>query len=149
MGQFNYGNDIFNYQLAEMSDGFNASSNGLQDWIRRWRKPGDVTDMPRPSPGSFDNTAISSRWVQDGSFFRFRNITLGYSFSGNVLQKIKVKNLRIYGTVQNAFLFTNYKGYDPEVFTQPGGANMGLVYGFDYGSYPQPRIFTGGLNLTF
>ncbi|GAB2780707.1 TonB-dependent receptor [Rhabdobacter roseus] len=148
MGQFVYGNDVFNYQLAEISDGFNASSNGLSDWTRRWRNPGDITDMPRPTPGSFDNAAISTRWVQDGSFFRFRNVTLGYTFPQSMMEKIGVKNLRIYGTIQNALLFTKYRGYDPEVATQ-AGSNLGLVYGFDYGSYPQPRIFTGGINLSF
>lgn len=149
MGQFSYGNDIFNYNLASGLDGSNKTSNGFVDWNRRWRNPGDITDVPRPTPGNFDNTAISDRFVENGSFFRLRNITFGYTLSDKVSEKLKIKSLRVYTTVQNAFVFTKYKGYDPEVSSNQGGANQGLIYGYDYGSYPQPRIITAGINLTF
>ena len=149
MGQFTYGNDIFNYNQFSLLSGSSDSNNGSTDWNRRWRQPGDITDVPRPTPGLFDNATISSRFVEDGSFFRIRNITLGYSLPGSVLDRLKVKSLRIYATVQNAYVFTKYKGYDPEVSSSIGGINPGIEYGFDYGSYPQPRIFTGGINLTF
>ncbi|MHC8949061.1 SusC/RagA family TonB-linked outer membrane protein [Sphingobacterium hungaricum] len=149
MGQFTYGNDVFNYNLATGLEGYSPSNNGLVDWVDRWRQPGDITSMPRPTPGSFDNGAISDRFVQDGSFFRLRNITLGYTFPEAFTQNIKVSKLRVYATVQNAFVFTKYKGYDPEVSSSHGGANTGLIYGYDYGSYPQPRIFTAGVNLSF
>lgn len=149
MGQFSYGNDMFNYTLASGLEGYNASSNAFVDWVDRWRQPGDITDMPRPSPGSFDNGAISDRFVQDGSFFRLRNITLGYSLPQSVTERMKVSKLRAYITVQNAYVFTKYRGFDPEVSSSHGGANTGLIYGYDYGSYPQPRIFTAGVNLSF
>ncbi|MBD1431229.1 SusC/RagA family TonB-linked outer membrane protein [Sphingobacterium sp. DN00404] len=149
MGQFTYGNDMFNYTLASGLEGYNASSNAFIDWLDRWRQPGDVTDVPRPSPGSFDNGAISDRFVQDGSFFRLRNITLGYSLPQSVVERLKVSKLRAYVTVQNAYVFTKYRGFDPEVSSSHGGANTGLIYGYDYGSYPQPRIFTAGVNLSF
>lgn len=149
MGQFSYGNDMFNYNLASGLEGYNASSNAFVDWVDRWRQPGDVTNMPRPSPGSLDNGAISDRFVQDGSFFRLRNITLGYSLPQSVTEKMKVSKLRAYVTVQNAYVFTNYRGFDPEVSSSHGGANTGLIYGYDYGSYPQPRMFTAGVNLSF
>lgn len=149
MGQFSYGNDIFNYNLATGLEGYNASSNGFVDWVDRWRQPGDITDVPRPTPGSLDNGAISDRFVQDGSFFRLRNITLGYSLPKSLTDKMKVSRLRAYVTVQNAYVFTNYRGFDPEVSSSHGGANTGLIYGYDYGSYPQPRIFTAGVNLSF
>lgn len=149
MGQFSYGNDVFNYNLATGLEGYNASSNGFTDWTRRWRNPGDITDVPRPSPGDLNNGAISDRFVQDGSFFRLRNITLGYTFPTKMIENINLSRLRVYVTVQNAYVFTNYRGYDPEVGSSHGGANTGLIYGYDYGSYPQPRIFTAGVNLTF
>ena len=149
MGQFTYGNDLFNYNLATGLGGSNPSSNGFIDWVDRWRQPGDITDVPRPTPASLDNSAISDRFVQDGSFFRLRNITLGYTLPTVVTDKIRVQKLRWYFTVQNAFVFTKYRGYDPEVSSSHGGANTGLIYGYDYGSYPQPRIFTTGINLTF
>ena len=149
LGQFSYGNDIFNYNLASGLEGFNPSSNQFIDFVDRWRQPGDITDVPRPAPGSLDNGAVSSRFVEDGSFFRLRNITLGYSLPTEVAERIKMKRLRFYVTVQNAYVFTKYRGYDPEVSSSHGGANTGLIYGYDYGSYPQPRIFTTGINLTF
>ncbi|PRD57311.1 SusC/RagA family TonB-linked outer membrane protein [Sphingobacterium gobiense] len=149
MGQFSYGNEMFNYTLASGLEGYNASSNAFIDWVDRWRQPGDITDMPRPSPGSFDNGAISDRFVQDGSFFRIRNITLGYTLPQAVTERMKVDRLRAYVTVQNAYVFTKYRGFDPEVSSSHGGANTGLIYGYDYGSYPQPRIFTAGVNLSF
>ncbi|NGM67172.1 SusC/RagA family TonB-linked outer membrane protein [Sphingobacterium sp. SGR-19] len=149
MGQFSYGNEMFNYTLASGLEGYNASSNAFIDWVDRWRQPGDITDMPRPSPGSFDNGAISDRFVQDGSFFRIRNITLGYTLPQAVTERMKVNRLRAYITVQNAYVFTKYRGFDPEVSSSHGGANTGLIYGYDYGSYPQPRIFTAGVNLSF
>lgn len=149
LGQFSYGNDIFNYNLASGLEGFNPSSNQFVDFVDRWRQPGDISNVPRPAPGSLDNGAVSSRFVEDGSFFRLRNITLGYSLPTEVAERIKMKRLRFYVTVQNAYVFTKYRGYDPEVSSSHGGANTGLIYGYDYGSYPQPRIFTTGINLTF
>ncbi|MFD2599840.1 SusC/RagA family TonB-linked outer membrane protein [Sphingobacterium corticis] len=149
MGQFSYGNDIFNYNLFTGLSGSNNSSNGLVDWVDRWRQPGDITDVPRTSPGDLSNGTVSDRFVEDGSFFRLRNITLGYTFPEAVNSKLRTKGLRWYFTVQNAFVFTKYRGYDPEVSSSHGGANTGLIYGYDYGSYPQPRIFTTGINLTF
>jgi len=149
LGQFTYGNDIFNYNLASGLEGFNPSSNPFVDFVDRWREPGDITDVPRPAPGDLSNGVVSSRFVEDGSFFRLRNITFGYTLPASVSERIKVKKLRWYASVQNAFVFTKYRGYDPEVSSSHGGANTGLIYGYDYGSYPQPRIFTTGINLTF
>ncbi|WP_231389878.1 SusC/RagA family TonB-linked outer membrane protein [Sphingobacterium pedocola] len=149
MGQFTYGNDLFNYNLSTGLGGSNMSSNAFVDLVDRWRQPGDITDVPRPTPGNLDHAAISDRFVEDGSFFRLRNITVGYTLPTSVTEKMRVQRLRWYFTVQNAFVFTNYRGYDPEVSSSHGGANTGLIYGYDYGSYPQPRIFTTGINLTF
>lgn len=149
MGQFSYGNDIFNYNLATGLGGSSVSSNGFTDWTRRWKQPGDITDVPRPTPDNLDNAAISDRFVENGSFFRIRNITLGYTFNDKIVKKLNSSSLRVYATVQNAYVFTKYRGYDPEVSSNQGGANQGLIYGYDYGSYPQPRVFTAGVNLTF
>ncbi len=147
-GQFTYGNEIFNYNLASGLEGFNPSSNPFVDFVDRWKKPGDITDVPRPAPGDLSNGSVSSRFIQDGSFFRLRNITLGYTLPSAITERIKIQKLRWYVSVQNAYVFTGYRGYDPEVSSSHGGANTGLIYGYDYGSYPQPRIFTTGINLT-
>ncbi|KEO73153.1 SusC/RagA family TonB-linked outer membrane protein [Anditalea andensis] len=146
MGQFVSGIELYNYTAFYRLAGTNLSSNGDIAWTRRWRQPGDITDIPRPSPGNFDNSAVSTRWVEDGSFFRIRNITLGYSLPASITERLKVENFRVYTTIQNAFLITNYTGFDPEVNAL---STDGIAYGTDHSNYPQPRIFTGGVNITF
>jgi TonB-linked SusC/RagA family outer membrane protein len=146
MGQFVYGIDLYNYTAFYRLVGTNLSGNGDVAWTRRWRQPGDITDVPRPTPGSFDNAAVSTRWVEDGSFFRIRNVTLSYNIPAAVTQKLKVSGMRVYTTVQNALLFTNYSGYDPEVNAL---SSDGIAYGTDHSNYPQPRMYTAGLQLSF
>jgi hypothetical protein len=81
--------------------------------------------------------------IEDGSFLRCKNITLGYRFSDNLLKKIAVHSVRVYATVANAFVITKYKGMDPEI-----GSWNPLQAGWDQGYYPQPRVFTIGANIT-
>jgi len=88
------------------------------------------------------NNRFSDKYVEDGSFIRCKNITLGYRFPEKLIQKIKMSSLRVYANVTNAFLITKYKGLDPEV-----GAWNPLQAGIDNGFYPQPRTFTLGVNL--
>lgn len=95
--------------------------------------------------GSFYQTHIDSHWVQDGSFIRGQNFVLGYSLPAHSLEKLKIQKLRFYVSVQNLFLITRYSGYDPEVNTFSGQ----LTQNQDFFSYPHPRVFNLGLNLTF
>jgi TonB-linked SusC/RagA family outer membrane protein len=88
------------------------------------------------------NNRFSDKYVEDGSFIRCKNITLGYRFPEKLIQKIHMSSLRVYANVSNAFLITKYKGLDPEV-----GSWNPLLAGVDNGFYPQPRIFTVGVNL--
>lgn len=88
------------------------------------------------------NNRFSDRYVEDGSFIRCKNITLGYRFSEKLIQKIRMSSLRVYANVSNAFLITKYRGMDPEV-----GSWNPLQAGIDSGFYPQSRTFTLGLNL--
>ena len=93
-----------------------------------------------------DNNRMSNRFVEDGSYLRIKNISLGYTFPQSWVRKWKIENLRVYMNVQNAFTFTKYKGYDPEV----GAYNYNvLLRGVDYARYPSQRIYTFGLNLSF
>ena len=93
-----------------------------------------------------DNNRMSNRFVEDGSYLRIKNISLGYTFPQKWTRKWKIENLRVYMNVQNAFTFTKYKGYDPEV----GAYNYNvLLRGVDYARYPSQRIYTFGLNLSF
>lgn len=93
-----------------------------------------------------DNNRMSSRFVEDGSYLRIKNISLGYTFPQKWTRKWHIENLRVYMNIQNAFTFTKYKGYDPEV----GAYNYKvLLRGVDYARYPSQRIYTVGLNLSF
>lgn len=95
-----------------------------------------------------DNDRISDRYVEDGSFLRIKNITLGYTFPKALLNKAKIENLRVYVNIQNLYTFTKYTGYDPEVGASTQDSS-GLTYGLDNGRYPSPAMYSFGLNITF
>lgn len=95
-----------------------------------------------------DNDRISDRYVEDGSFLRIKNITLGYTFPKALLNKAKIENLRVYVNIQNLYTFTKYTGYDPEVGVSTQDST-GLTYGLDNGRYPSPAMYSFGLNITF
>ncbi|UFH53359.1 TonB-dependent receptor [Spirosoma sp. KNUC1025] len=90
-------------------------------------------------------------WVEDGSFIRGQNFVLGYSLPTATLQRLKINRLRVYGSVQNLFVITKYSGYDPEVdtFNTGYGANSSFSQNLDFFSYPRPRVWNLGVNLTF
>jgi TonB-dependent starch-binding outer membrane protein SusC len=84
--------------------------------------------------------------VEDGSYLRIQNITLGYRFPRSIISKVKMTNLRLFVTSQNLYTFTNYSGYDPEV----GAYNNSIrLMNVDAGHYPNPRTFMGGLSVQF
>lgn len=102
--------------------------------------------------GNF-NSRVSDRYVEDASYIRIKNIVLSYSFPKKMIQKLKLQKLVLTANVQNAFTFTNYSGYDPEVGSQNGQFSMSgqgmLMYGVDTGKVPTPRAFIFGLEMTF
>lgn len=113
----------------------------------RVKNPG--TKIPHTSINDpNDNDRISDRYVEDGSFLRIKNITLGYTFPKALLNKAKIENLRVYVNIQNLYTFTKYTGYDPEVGSSTQDST-GLTYGLDNGRYPSPAMYSFGLNITF
>jgi hypothetical protein len=90
---------------------------------------------------------VFSDWaVEDGSFLRLNTLTLGYSLPAQIVNKIKIQNLRFYVSAYNVFIWTNYSGFDPEVSTR---RNTAVTPGLDYSAYPKSRQILYGLNLTF
>ncbi|MCH5682839.1 hypothetical protein LWM68_00185 [Niabella sp. W65] len=83
--------------------------------------------------------------MEDGSFLRINNITLGYSLPRNMLNRIRFKNVRVYGTVNNLAVLTGYSGYDPEVNTRRATP---VTPGVDYSTYPRSRVYIVGLNIS-
>lgn len=106
------------------------------------------TNIPRASlyADPNDNDRISDRYIEDGSYIRLKNISLGYTFPKKCISKAKIETLRIYANIQNLWTITGYSGYDPEVGVSTTSAN---VYGLDNGRYPSPTTYSFGLNVTF
>jgi TonB-linked SusC/RagA family outer membrane protein len=139
------GNDVFNATRIE-TEGMTDAKNQSLAVKDRWRAPGDITDIPRASWGNTNNSRISTRFVEDGSFLRVQALTLAYNAPGNILDKMKLTGLRAYVTGENLLTITGYKGFDPEV-NAFGASNT--VMGVDFGTYPQSRNIIVGLNLSF
>lgn len=121
--------------------------------LNRWRKPGDVAALPRAGQNA-SNLRASDFYIEDGSYLRLRNITLGYTFSKSTLQSFSrnvFSSVRIYVAAQNLFTITHYTGYDPEISTQSSGDGDAFIFrrGIDNGQLPQPRTFLAGIQLQF
>ncbi len=107
------------------------------------------TKTPRPTIADpNDNDRLSDRYVEDGSYLRIKNITLGYNFPKSLLSRAKIDNIRVYCNIQNLYTFTKYTGYDPEVGASTQDSS-GLTFGVDNGRYPSPMTCSFGVNITF
>ncbi len=113
-------------------------------YLDRWRGPGTSNEVPRVTTGATNNRLFSSFFVEDASFLRIQNIQIGYSLPQTLLDNIGFSKVRLYTTVNNAFTFTNYKGFDPAATT-----GQAIGGGIDYGFYPVSRQYLLGLNLAF
>ena len=128
-----------------------ASGNVINNWyddINNVTLKNPNASMPRPSlyGDPNDNDRISDRYIEDGSYIRLKNITLGYTFPKSLLGKAKIESLRLYANIQNLWTITGYKGYDPEVGSS---TTSSFVFGLDNGRYPSPTTYSFGLNVTF
>ncbi|WP_299682844.1 TonB-dependent receptor [uncultured Dokdonia sp.] len=140
------GQDIYNATRLELENqsGFTNQSTTV---LNAWTPDNPNTDIPRAAFGDPDgNNRASTRWVEDGSFIKLRELTLGYNFPKKWTQKLGINNLKLFMQGRNLATWTNYSGYDPEVSRD--GSNV-LSSGIDFGTYPQVRTFIGGLNMTF
>lgn len=140
--QGSYGNNIFNASRID-TEGMFDFRNQSTAVLRRWKRPGMVTDIPRS--GNVENIHNSTRFVEDGSYLRVKNLTLAYDFPEKLFRNSNIK-LQVYATAQNLLTFTRYSGYDPEVNAY-GGSSVAL--GVDYGTYPQSRTFIFGAKFQF
>lgn len=168
---FSYGNSIYNANKIEFTNGYTANSNMLAIMANRWRvvtangqtaqwvnssnqavgiAPDQLAALnanatiwqPIKGAGAF----YPSSWaIEDGSFLRINNLTVGYSVPTKSLTRMKISKLRFYVTANNLAVFTSYTGYDPEVSVR----NSPLTPGLDYSAYPKSRSFIFGVNATF
>ena len=145
-----YGNEIYNAGKQNLQS-MRFSEQQSADVVNRWRNPGDITDMPRATlVDSNQNSFINTRWIEDGSFLRVRDISLSYNFGQDTLDKLNISGLRLYGNLKNWITITDYSGYSPEVNRSLAGVDkVATTQGIDYGSYPQAKTFSLGLNVEF
>jgi TonB-dependent starch-binding outer membrane protein SusC len=136
------GNDIYNASRVDM-EGMVTGYNQTTAVLRRWKIPGQITDIPKA--GELDNVKVSSRWIEDGSYMKIKNITLSYDFKGPKLRKINISKIRPYVTLDNMVTFTKYSGYDPEMSEYTAATNFGI----DWGTYPCVKTVTFGVNVDF
>jgi TonB-linked SusC/RagA family outer membrane protein len=139
--QFSQGNDVMRLTRIFMDDGGRTNDNKSANVLRRWRKPGDITDVPRMGANSGANQ-ISSRFVEDGSFVRLGEVTLGYQLPGLLTRAVRMDNARLYVSGRNLKTWTKYTGYNPDVNSN---ASSDVAAGVDYYAYPLARTFTLGI----
>jgi hypothetical protein len=139
--QFSKGNDVFNMMRIFTDDGGCTYDNKSTIILSRWQKPGDITDMPRMS---YDCTSgasrISSRFIEDGSYVRLGEVTLGYRLPNRWAGLMGMDNAKIAVSGRNLHTWTKYTGYNPEV--NSAGSDSNIITGTDYYAYPLARTFT-------
>lgn len=142
--QFQSGNDVINgmrYELESMQFTLNAATSVLD----RWRKQGDVTNIPRALRNDGRNNVASTRWIEDGSYARLKYVTLSYRLPSKLSKSIKLRDLSLFFTASNLFTLSGYTGADPEI----GIGSSPSFIGVDRGLTPQSRMYTLGINLKF
>lgn len=140
---WSYGNDLLNANRLIFEAGRKSQTNQLSSYAGRWTPDNPASDIPRASANGTD--VYSSRVVEDGSFLRLKNISLGYTLPMRTLRRAGISNLRFYLSADNVWTLTGYSGPDPEVSTR----SSVLTPGFDWSAYPRAMGFTAGVNLTF
>ncbi len=158
---FSVGNEVYNANKVEFTSQFNVKDNNLLATMNdRWKNFNEngvkVTDpalltamnagttMWTPTPGNY---VLTSYAVEDGSYLRITNVTLGYTLPTNLVKRSGfISKVRVYGTVNNLFTITGYTGYDPEANTRRSNP---LTPGIDYAAYPRSRFILAGINLVF
>jgi len=146
--QFSYGNDVFNGSRLYL-ESLTGGDNQLGSVTHRWKNVGDITDIPRATSdatATANNRRASSRFIEDGSYLRIKNVNLGYSFKKEWIKKLKLESLRVYVTAENLYTFTHYSGLDPEVNY---AGNDNTIIGVDFFTYPQARSYNFGVNIKF
>ncbi len=145
--QASQGNEMLSYTLMELNL-LSGINNATTDALNRWSPTNTNTDVPKAQAGR--TRRVSTRWIQDGSYIRMKNVSLGYNVPKSALEKLKITKLRVYVSAQNVLTFTKYKGFDPEVnYSSDGNTNSNRNLGLDYGSYPNAKSYTVGLNVGF
>lgn len=142
--QGSYGAKIFNFLRWQLEKMDNIYHNQLRTVMDRYTETNPNGKLPRFVNGQVNNVAMSDRYVEDGSYLRIQNVTLGYNIPRNLTNRARINNIRLYLSLQNLWTFSKYSGYDPEI----GAFNNNIrLMNVDAGHYPNPRTLTVGANI--
>ncbi len=139
---YRFGNKVINLARLNLQEMFNTY-NQCATVNYRWRKDGDITPMPRAMYNSGYNFQASDRYVENGSFVRFNNLQLAYTFDKKLIKKWGLNQLQIYLSVNNLYCWTKYSGTDPEISTSGWGLAV------DDSQTPRSKSFTASINIGF
>lgn len=143
MFQFNYGNDVYNATRLYSNTTMEKNYNMMAEVADRWTETNASNSVPKYN--GYIKNEVYSRFIEDGSFLRLKNLTFGYTLPQKLTRKIYVSKLRLYFSAQNLFVVTGYSGYDPEVSVASSSPTTPAL---DWGAYPKSRVFTFGIDLT-
>ena len=153
---FSAGNKVLNSTRRYWeNDGNTPTYNVAVDAADRWQKPGDISDKPKAVWGNSSlSNSTSTRYLEDLSYVRLRNINLGYNLPKSVIDKIRASQIKIYAQAENLITLTGYKGFDPDVNTAPLAPTSGSDptvsnSGIEFFRYPTARIITFGVTASF
>jgi hypothetical protein len=146
--EFSQGFEILNGIREYADDGIWFNDNKFRHLLNRWRQPGDVTDVPRLSwDGTSGSTVYSSRYLEDGSYWRLQEVTLGYTLPNSFASRAGFSNTRLYVSGRNLKVWTDFIGYDPDANSGGSGSNTTLAT--EFYSYPRARTFSVGINANW
>ncbi|HEY8783273.1 MAG TPA: TonB-dependent receptor [Mucilaginibacter sp.] len=147
-----YGNKILDYQESTLESFQNRSFVGVENvslnyYQNRWTpsNPSNVYSRATYNDDAIGSNVPSSAWIQNGSFLKLKNLTVGYTLPADMAKKLALSKIRIYVSTQNLFTITSYTGLDPEIGVQNGNPTQN---GIDNGTYPSSKFYTVGLNVT-
>jgi len=146
-----YGNKLYNQVNTDIEGFYRAFNLTERAATESWNGEGSTNEFPRLSwTGATNNKQPSTRFLENGSYLRLKNVQLGYTVGNQLLQKLKLSSVRFFVSAQNVFTVTKYTGIDPEIYTNSNSIGDGVkAVGIDWGTYPSARTITIGVNANF
>ncbi|MBC9931363.1 SusC/RagA family TonB-linked outer membrane protein [Chitinophaga qingshengii] len=152
---FSTGNKAYNYNRSNLESDGAITRNQAKDALDHWKQKGDNSDRPKVVLGGTGTNAgnqVSTRYLEDLSYARIRNLTVGYTLPKKLLGTMKMQSLRVYAQAENLLTLTGYKGWDPDINTNPlpptSTASLATTNaGVDFYRYPTSRVFTFGISV--
>ena len=145
--QYSLGNEMINFtNQSLLNSGESLDDNQVRKALDRWQNEGDITDVPKYEQGNTFNNRFSSRFVEDASYVRLKNLSLSYRLPRQIVEKLMMADFKVFVAGTNLITFTNYSGADPEVNSNDGST---VAQGLDFFTFPQVRTLSLGINASF